>query len=75
MKVNRKVLCPDCEGSGSKKGKGTCKCCLVIAADFVLAVDTKCSDCSGSGRVFKTIRQGNTIYQTQAGKTCLLCHS
>lgn len=37
-----------------------------------LAVDTKCSSCEGAGRVFKTIRQGNTLYQTQAGKLSTL---
>eukprot|EP01127_Copromyxa_protea_P004619 TRINITY_DN1446_c0_g1_i5.p1 TRINITY_DN1446_c0_g1~~TRINITY_DN1446_c0_g1_i5.p1 ORF type:complete len:209 (-),score=50.74 TRINITY_DN1446_c0_g1_i5:368-994(-) len=53
MKVNRKIICDCCEGSGSNKGKGT-------------SVDTKCTTCNGNGRVFKTIKQGNTLYQTQA---------
>jgi len=53
MKVNRKIICSECEGSGSTKGKGT-------------SVDTKCKGCDGNGRVFKTLRQGNAIYQTQA---------
>jgi len=49
MKINRKIICETCHGSGSNKGD----------------VDSKCSKCSGSGRETKVIRQGNTIYQTQ----------
>jgi len=59
MKVNRKLICETCEGSGSSKGKGS-------------SVDTKCTACEGNGRVFKTLRQGNTIYQTQAA--CDVCN-
>jgi len=49
MKINKKVICETCHGSGSNKGD----------------VNTKCQKCNGSGRETKTIRQGNTIYQTQ----------
>jgi len=50
MKINRKIICETCHGSGSNKG-----------AD----VDTKCKKCNGAGREMKVVRQGNTIYQTQ----------
>jgi len=56
MKINRKIICEKCTGSGSKKGGG---------------VDTKCKKCNGQGKEMKTIRQGNTIYQTQA--VCSAC--
>jgi len=49
MKINRKIICETCHGSGSNKGD----------------VDTKCKKCNGSGRETKVVRQGNTIYQTQ----------
>jgi len=49
MKINRKIICEKCHGSGSKKGD----------------VDTKCKKCNASGREVKVVRQGNTIYQTQ----------
>jgi DnaJ-class molecular chaperone len=56
MKINRKIICEKCHGSGSKKGGG---------------VDTKCKRCNGVGREMKSIRQGNTIYQTQG--VCSVC--
>eukprot|EP01126_Amoeba_proteus_P060698 TRINITY_DN805_c0_g2_i3.p1 TRINITY_DN805_c0_g2~~TRINITY_DN805_c0_g2_i3.p1 ORF type:complete len:331 (-),score=70.96 TRINITY_DN805_c0_g2_i3:92-1084(-) len=59
MKVNRKILCPECEGSGSSKGKGK-------------SVQTKCTGCNGQGRVVKTLHRGNTIYQTQSA--CPTCN-
>jgi hypothetical protein len=40
---------------------------LFVFFTYGVAVDTKCTTCEGAGRVFKTIRHGNTIYQTQAG--------
>jgi len=49
MKINRKIICETCHGSGSNKGD----------------VDTKCKKCNGTGRETKVVRQGNTIYQTQ----------
>jgi DnaJ family protein A protein 2 len=49
MKINRKIVCETCHGSGSNKGD----------------VDTKCKKCNGSGKETKVVRQGNTIYQTQ----------
>jgi len=49
MKINRKIICETCHGSGSNKGD----------------VDTKCKKCNGSGKETKVVRQGNTIYQTQ----------
>jgi DnaJ family protein A protein 2 len=56
MKINRNVICEKCHGSGSNKGS---------------SVDSKCKKCNGSGREMKTIRQGNTIYQTQG--VCSTC--
>eukprot|EP01126_Amoeba_proteus_P060689 TRINITY_DN805_c0_g1_i10.p1 TRINITY_DN805_c0_g1~~TRINITY_DN805_c0_g1_i10.p1 ORF type:complete len:410 (-),score=81.88 TRINITY_DN805_c0_g1_i10:170-1399(-) len=58
MKVNRKILCHECEGSGTTRGKGK-------------SVNTKCTECNGQGRVFKTLQRGNTIFQTQVG--CSTC--
>jgi len=49
MKINRKIICETCHGSGSNKGD----------------VDTKCKKCNGSGKETKVVRQGNTIYQSQ----------
>jgi DnaJ family protein A protein 2 len=49
MKINRKIICEKCHGTGSKKA----------------GVDTKCKKCNGMGKEMKTIRQGNTLYQTQ----------
>lgn len=56
MKINRKIICTTCNGSGSNNPSVT---------------NTKCTSCNGVGAKMKTIRQGNTIYQTQAA--CEVC--
>jgi len=58
MKINRKILCTTCAGSGTNK-------------PGVSGSDTKCKSCNGQGRKMRQIRQGNTIYQTQM--VCDVC--
>lgn len=56
MKINRNIICTACKGSGSNVPGVT---------------DTKCKSCNGMGKKLKSVRQGNTVYQTQ--QICEVC--
>jgi DnaJ-class molecular chaperone len=47
LKINREVICPDCEGNGCQKGKSP----------------KKCSDCDGRGQKVQIMRMGPMITQ------------
>lgn len=67
MKINKKIICTGCKGSGSNNPNGTKTVFFFFSFLTFLVTDTKCKSCNGQGRKMKAIRQGNTIYQTQMG--------